>query len=140
MSQTKPETVRLPSRAQLSKRQFRLALRYPGAFALLARLTLLVPARFWPHRNVDRVLTLQACAIEDLAQILRDDKAWAAMAKCVEPLIHPDFETVAPGVPGTEKTYIGSDGLRAAWLQWVAPWASYRSETKEAITPGSECC
>jgi ketosteroid isomerase-like protein len=58
------------------------------------------------------------------------------MAKCLEPLIHSDFETVPPGVPGTEKTYIGSDGLRAAWLEWVAPWASYRTETKEAIDAG----
>src|SRR5262249_51998176 len=114
----------------------RLALRYPGAIALLARLALLVPARYRPRRNVDLVLTLQNPAAEDFAQLLRDDDAWAALAKSMEPLFQPDFETVAPGVPGTEKTYIGVDGLRAAWLQWVAPWASYRTETKEAIDAG----
>jgi ketosteroid isomerase-like protein len=137
MSQAKPESVRMPSKAQLSERQFRLALRYPGAFAPLARLALLVPARYWPRRNVDLVLTLQLPGTEDFAQFLRDDKAWAAGAKCFEPLFHPNFETVAPGVPGTAKTYTGLDGLRAAWLEWVAPWASYRTETKEAIDAGN---
>jgi ketosteroid isomerase-like protein len=136
MSQAKPESVRIPSRAQLHKRQFRLALRYPGAVALLARLALLVPARYWPRRNVDLVLALQLPATEDFAQYLRDDDAWAAGVKGFDPLFHPDFEIVAPGVPGTENTYIGSDGLRAAWRQWLLPWASYRSETKEAIDAG----
>jgi ketosteroid isomerase-like protein len=134
--QAKPENVRIPSRSQLSKRQFRLALRYPAAVVLLARLALLVPARYWPRRNVDLALTLQNSATEDFAQLLRDDDAWAAVAKGIEPLFQPDFETVAPGVPGTEKTYIGLDGLRAAWLEWLAPWASYRTETKEAIDAG----
>jgi ketosteroid isomerase-like protein len=136
MSQAKPESVRIPSRSQLSQRQFRLALRYPGAFALLARLALLVPARRWPRRNVDLVLTLQLPATEDFAQLLRDDNAWAALAKAIEPFFHQDFETVAPGVPGTENTYTGLEGLRAAWLTWVAPWASYRTETKEAFDAG----
>jgi hypothetical protein len=136
MSQAKPESVRIPSRVQISKRQFRLALRYAGAIAMLARLALLVPARYWPRRNVDLVLTLQSPATEDFAQLLRDDDAWAALAKGIEPLFQRDFETVAPGVPGTEKAYMGLDGLRAAWLAWVAPWASYRTETKEAIDAG----
>jgi ketosteroid isomerase-like protein len=136
MSQGKPESVRIPSRAQLSKRQFRLALRYPGAFALLARLALLVPARYWPRRNVEVALTLQLPATEDFAQLLRDDNSWAAEANAMEPFFHQDFETVAPGVPGTENTYLGLDGLRAAWLAWVAPWASYRTETKEAFDAG----
>jgi ketosteroid isomerase-like protein len=133
VSQAKPETVRIPSRVQLSKRQYRLVLRYPGAVALLARLALLVPARYWPRRNVDLVLTLQSPATEDFAQLLRDDDAWAALAKGIEPLFRPDFETVAPGVPRTENAYIGLDGLRAAWLAWVAPWETYRTETKEVI-------
>jgi ketosteroid isomerase-like protein len=113
-----------------------LALRYPGAVALLVRLALLVPARGWPRRNVDLVLTLQLPATEDFAQLLRDDQSWAAVVKGFGSLFHPDFETVAPGVPGTEKIYTGWDGLRAAWLEWVAPWASYRTETKEAIEAG----
>jgi hypothetical protein len=137
MSQAKPESVRIPSRAQLSKRQFRLALRYPGAVAPLARLALLVRARCWPRRNVDLVVTLQLPASEDFAQLLRDDNVWAAVVKRFDPLFHPDFETVAPGVPGTEKIYTGSDGLRAAWLDGVAPWASYRTATKGAIDAGN---
>jgi ketosteroid isomerase-like protein len=84
---------------------------------------------------VDLVLALQL-PTQDFAQVLRDDKAWAAAVKCFSPLFHPDLETVAPGVPGTEKTYTGFDGFRAAWLAWVAPWASYRTETKEAFDAG----
>jgi hypothetical protein len=56
---------------------------------------------------------LQLPGTEDFAQFLRDDKAWAAAVKCFGSLFHPDFETVAPGVPGTEKTYIGTAGVAA---------------------------
>jgi ketosteroid isomerase-like protein len=87
---------------------------------------------------VDLVLALQLPATEDFAQYLRDDNAWAAGSNAFDPLFHPDFETVAPGVPGTEKIYRGSDGLRAAWLEWLAPWASYRTETKEVIDAGDQ--
>jgi ketosteroid isomerase-like protein len=102
----------------------------------MARLALLVPARYWPRRNAEVALTLQLPTTEDFAQLLRDDNSWAPLAKAMESFFHQDFETVAPGVPGTENAYIGLDGLRAAWLAWVAPWASYRTETKEAFDAG----
>jgi ketosteroid isomerase-like protein len=34
------------------------------------------------------------------------------------------------------KTYTGLDGFRESWLDWLAPWAEYRTEVKEAIDCG----
>jgi hypothetical protein len=39
-----------------------------------------------------------------------------------------------PGSPAT--TYAGLDGLRATWRDWLAPWASYRTEIEELIDAG----
>ncbi len=47
----------------------------------------------------------------------------------------PDVESVRPGLPGG-RTYTGVDGMRSAWLDWLAPWASYRIEIEEAIDCG----
>jgi SnoaL-like domain len=39
-------------------------------------------------------------------------------------------------VPGTEKVHVGLDGLRAAWLEWLEPWLTYRTEIKQALDAG----
>jgi hypothetical protein len=39
-----------------------------------------------------------------------------------------------PGSPAT--TYVGLDGFRATWRDWLAPWASYRTEIEELIDVG----
>ena len=36
----------------------------------------------------------------------------------------------------SEKSYTGMVGLRALWLGWLATWATYRSEVKQAIDLG----
>jgi ketosteroid isomerase-like protein len=39
--------------------------------------------------------------------------------------------------PGAEpETTEGLHGLRAGWLDWLAPWASYRTEIEEMIDLG----
>ena len=43
---------------------------------------------------------------------------------------------VPPGVPGTERTYTGLDGLRVAWLGWMEPWLTYRTEIEQALDAG----
>ncbi len=136
MSQENVEPVRVPVGARPSIRQFRLALRFPAVTALILHLLMLVPDRWWPRRNVDLVVALQLPPALDLAPFFRDDDRWAALSKANAPLFHTDCETVPPGVPGTEKVYLGFDGLRAAWLEWLAPWSSYRTETKEVIEAG----
>jgi ketosteroid isomerase-like protein len=86
--------------------------------------------------NVDLVLKLQAAPDVDLAELFRSDARWSAFADAVAPLFHADFETVPPGVPGTESVFTGLDGLREAWLGWTEPWLTYRTEIKQAIDAG----
>ena len=67
----------------------------------------------------------------DFAQVFRDDDMWAASVE-LGAFYHPDVESVRPGLPdGT--IYIGLDGLRDMWLEWLAPWKTYRVETEEVI-------
>jgi ketosteroid isomerase-like protein len=88
------------------------------------------------QENVELVLRLAPARDADLAQLYRDDEMWARFVGRAGSLFQPNVETVAPGVPGTEQTYTGLDGLRAAMLDWLAPWTTYRSEVSEAIDCG----
>jgi limonene-1,2-epoxide hydrolase len=82
-----------------------------------------------------RTWASQFAAEEDLAPVFRDDEMWAAVSEQAAERLSPDFEGIRPGLPGG-KTYTGVSGLRSAWLDWLAPWASYRIEIKEAIDCG----
>ncbi len=85
--------------------------------------------------NVDLVLALQAGPDVDLVPIVRDEDAAAAWEEAVAPYFHPDLES-AHRLLGGERTYSGMDGLKESWRDWLAPWATYRSEVEEAIDCG----
>ena len=87
------------------------------------------------QQNVDLVMALQRAPDDDFVQLIRDDEKWARLAAAVAPFVHADAETVRPGLPGG-KTYTGLDGFRDSWLDWLAPWAEYRTEVNEAIDCG----
>ena len=87
------------------------------------------------QQNVDLVMALQRTPDDDFVQLIRDDEKWARLAAAVAPYVHADAETVRPGLPGG-KTYTGLDGFRDSWLDWLAPWAEYRTEVNEAIDCG----
>ena len=87
------------------------------------------------QENVELVLALQPRPGVDLVAINRDDDAAAAWVEAMTPYFHPDFEC-AHRLLGTERTYSGMDGLRESWRDWLAPWATYRSEVEEAIDCG----
>jgi ketosteroid isomerase-like protein len=83
------------------------------------------------RENVDLVLGLMLAPDVDIAPLFRDDEMWAALVDVVAPLIHREFECTGT-LFGTETTYGGGvDGFRAFWLDWTAPWVTYRSETEE---------
>jgi ketosteroid isomerase-like protein len=86
--------------------------------------------------NIDLVTKLQPPPEVDIAQLFRRDEMWSALVEAVAQFFHVDFVSVAPGVPGTEKTHVGLEGLRAAWLEWIEPWATYRTEIERAIDCG----
>src|SRR5271165_5179719 len=88
------------------------------------------------QENVELVTNLQPAPDVDMAELFRNDEMWSALTDAVAPLFHPHFESVPPGVPGTEKVHVGLDGLRAAWLGWMEPWLTYRTEIKQTLDAG----
>jgi ketosteroid isomerase-like protein len=88
------------------------------------------------QENVELVLRLQPGPDMDLVQIVRDDEMWSAAVEALASFYDPACEIAAPGVPFGAETYVGLDGLRAAWLEWLAPWTTYRVEIEEAIDLG----
>src|SRR5271166_7056905 len=88
------------------------------------------------RENVELVTNLQLAPDVDIAELFRSDEMWSALGDAIAPLFHPNFESVPPGVPGTERVHIGLDGLRAAWLGWMEPWLTYRTEIKQALDAG----
>jgi len=87
------------------------------------------------QENVEIVQGLMLAPDVDIAALFRDDKMWAALVEVVAPLIHTGFQCTAT-LLGPETTYMGVDGFRAFWLDWTAPWVTYRSETEETFDLG----
>ena len=87
------------------------------------------------RENVEIVMGLQRDPDDDFVQLLRDDGMWAQLVQAVAPFVHVAAETARPGLPGG-KTYTGLDGFRESWLDWLAPYAEYRTEVEEAIDCG----
>jgi ketosteroid isomerase-like protein len=87
--------------------------------------------------NVELVVGLFPAPDVDLAQLVRDENRWTAWTEANAPFLHPDFETVWPGLPNG-KTYTGTGpvGSRDIWREWVAPWTTYRVETEDVIDLG----
>jgi ketosteroid isomerase-like protein len=69
----------------------------------------------------------------DIAQMFRDEAISAALTDAAAPLLSEDFECVFVREDVGRAAYRGVDGLRAAWLDWLAPWESYRAEIEDVI-------
>jgi ketosteroid isomerase-like protein len=87
------------------------------------------------EENVELVVGLFPAPDVDLAQLVRDEDRWTAQTEAMNPFFHPDAETVWPGLPDG-KTYTGPVGFRDLWLEWLAPWTTYRTETEDVIDLG----
>ena len=72
----------------------------------------------------------------DLAPLIRDEDTYARMAEAVRPLLTDDFESVMVW-PAVTRTYAGLEGLRKNWLDWLEPWATYRSTHEKLIDVGN---
>jgi ketosteroid isomerase-like protein len=84
---------------------------------------------------VKLVLRLQPGPSVDLARLFRNDDRWATFTETASPFYHSDFETAGTLV-GIDRSSTGMEGLRTFWLDWLAPWATYRTEPEEAIDLG----
>jgi ketosteroid isomerase-like protein len=86
--------------------------------------------------NVELVRSLQPAPDVDLVAFFADDDAAGALAEAAARFFDSGFECTMqlPGSPAT--TYGGVDGFRATWRDWLAPWASYRTEIEDLIDVG----
>ena len=71
----------------------------------------------------------------DYVLLVRDDENWAVAAEALAPHFHEDVEFTGVRFDD-ETTYTGLEGLRALWLDWLAPWTSYRVEAHDPIDLG----
>ena len=91
------------------------------------------------QENVKLVRGLLPSRDTDLVTLFRDEATAAALAEAVAPLFREDFEAVVQDwAPGEQVRYTGLDGLRAAWLDWLDPWESYRTEVEDVIDAGDD--
>jgi hypothetical protein len=95
-------------------------------------------ARAMSQENVDLVKKFIAPAEMDYRVLLGDDAAWSAAKDAVEPFVAPDFAGAFISWGQQQAEFAGLDGLRKAWLDWIAPWTSYYDEIEEVFAVGDD--
>ena len=70
---------------------------------------------------------------DDIVPLFRDEAISASITAASAPFFTADFECVFIRDDVGRAAYSGLDGLRAAWLDWLSPWASYRTEIEDFI-------
>ena len=114
---------------------FRLGLRYPAVVALVLRLVLLVPSRWWPGRNVMIVRGFQPGSYA--GRLPRDDALWTAYARGGAPVYAPEFAYQDDYLPDhVGETYRGLDGLRRAWTGYTEPCEEMAYELERIVGSG----
>jgi ketosteroid isomerase-like protein len=87
------------------------------------------------RENVELVKALYPPPGTDIAALFRDERTFAGMREAFSPLLTDDFESVMVFL-GQTRTYAGLEGLRQNWLDWLEPWARYRTTIEELIDVG----
>jgi ketosteroid isomerase-like protein len=84
--------------------------------------------------DVDLVRRLNPAPGVDWAAIVRDDALAEALEEAVTKVFDPACKCAMVAV--TETWFSGFDGLRKLWLDWLEPWATYRTEEEATIDLG----
>jgi ketosteroid isomerase-like protein len=87
------------------------------------------------RENVELVRSLYLHPDTDVCAVFRDEATFAMLLEALGPLLTDDFESVMV-FPGETRTYAGIEGFRKNWLDWLEPWASYRTSIDELIDAG----
>ena len=87
------------------------------------------------QENVELAKILLPQPGTNIVPLIREDDTYARMAEAVRPLLTDDFESVMVW-PAMTRTYAGLEGLRKNWLDWLEPWATYRSIYEKLIDVG----
>jgi ketosteroid isomerase-like protein len=70
---------------------------------------------------------------DDIVPLFRDEAIWASMTAASAAFFAPRFECVFVRDDVGRAAYRGLDGLRDAWLDWLAPWESYRAVVEDVL-------
>src|SRR5438132_584298 len=87
------------------------------------------------QENVEVIRRVLAAPDVDIAEALRESYLCAVAARAGAAVAHPGFECVLDW-QAQRSTYVGVNGIREAWLEWVGPWESYSTEIEELIDAG----
>jgi hypothetical protein len=88
------------------------------------------------QENVELVRRLQPRPDVDLVAVFHDERTAGDFDRLFAAFFHPDCECVL-NLPGAEPAvYVGLEGWRKGWGDWLAPWVSYRSEIEELFDVG----
>ena len=91
------------------------------------------------QQNVELVKSLQPGGETDLVPLFRDERSSAALLESLAPFFHDEVEIVAPTfVAGEGVRFVGLQGLRDGWRDWLEPWESYRVEVEDVIDAGDD--
>ena len=88
------------------------------------------------QENVEIVRQFQPPPDMDLALLVRDEDMSTAWIEAAAPFFHADAQCVIHVIGVESVTHPGVGGLRTAWLDWLTPWASYRSNVERLIDAG----
>jgi ketosteroid isomerase-like protein len=90
------------------------------------------------QENVELVRRLQPPPGTDLVALFRDEAGAVRLLDALGPFLHDDVVIVAgAGILG-EGSWVGLEGLKAAWAEWLEPWDSYRTEIEDVIDAGDD--
>lgn len=87
------------------------------------------------RENVELLLRLQPGRHVDLVRLFCDEHRWATFTEAAAPFYDADFQSTVT-VLGIERSGTGMDGFRALWRDWLAPWATYRTEVERTVDLG----
>ncbi len=89
------------------------------------------------QENVEIVRRLQPgpdIDLTELFEVVRGDADVEGALGAAAPAFADDFVCVFHAL--SEEPRFGVHGLRRSWLDWLAPWESYRTEIKELVDAG----
>ena len=87
------------------------------------------------QENVELVRALYPEPGTDIAALFRDEHTFEGMREALSSFLTDDFQSAAIFL-GQTRTYAGLEGLRQNWLDWLEPWATYRTTIEELIDVG----
>ena len=65
--------------------------------------------------------------------MFRSDERWAQWVEAKGGVFHPDLQSSITLLGGEHTRSGGVDAFRAFYLDWLAPWASYRTESEDLV-------